>query len=447
MLLVKFLRGVLWLCLGGAAVVTVGTPFVQTDRGKRAWESEAADKAMGRVHDPTRDLIRRLGEELVPYGGAPTIFVLSAGFLLASYSIELGPRRRRGWPVNARRTASGDPRRARVGGGAAAGTGGVPAGRANDWAAGTAATGRGGAGGVTPGGGLGRLEGRRGDRRLGDGARGHGRGHQPAARTAADNRPGWPLGRQDGGRQLAGRMPHRAAVQGWAALAAGGGMPQGPRARPGWPLGVLGGRMPSPPRFPAGDDRRRCRPAAGCRRGRGGQDGRSDWRAARCRPRRSSAAIWAATWAGRGCARRSGDGVVVALAEGLGCAWAGVFGLGAGGSRERAGGDELVDDPADLGAGSEGGGASDLAPREWSVGSAERGEDCRAEPVVGVGGFGHSSSSLGWLSSGIMGWTHSTQARGALGLAQAFSPHPGQVYLVLLARFFFCWAGSSALSA
>jgi len=56
-----------------------------------------------------------------------------------------------------------------------------------------------------------------------------------AARMAADNGPGWPLGRpRTGGRQLVGRMPHHAA----------------------------------------GQEGRRCRPAAGCRSGRGGQEGR-----------------------------------------------------------------------------------------------------------------------------------------------------------------------------
>ena len=73
-------------------------------------------------------------------------------------------------------------------------------------------------------------------------AAGAARGILPAARTAADNRPGWPLGRpRTGGRQLAGRMPHRTAGHGWTALPAGGGMPQGP-GRPGRPLHV-GGRQ------------------------------------------------------------------------------------------------------------------------------------------------------------------------------------------------------------
>jgi len=58
------------------------------DRRAEAWQSEVVDKYLGGAHDSSYDLIRRLGEELVPYGGAPTCFVLAAGFLLASYSID-----------------------------------------------------------------------------------------------------------------------------------------------------------------------------------------------------------------------------------------------------------------------------------------------------------------------------------------------------------------------
>jgi len=132
----------------------------------------------------------------------------------------------------------------------------------------------------------------------------------PAARTAAGDLPGWPLGRQDGGRQLAGRMPHRVAGHGWAALPVGGWMPQGP-GRAGGPFGVLGGTMPSPPRFPAGDDHRRWRPAAGSRNRREGQDGRTDKWAPVWRPRGSWAGSCSTTLArspGAGAGRWGGTG-------------------------------------------------------------------------------------------------------------------------------------------
>jgi hypothetical protein len=90
--LVTALLWVLWLCFIVSGIGIPLLPFIQYDErmARARYSSYAIDHP---VEERQSDLIWRLTWGISPYGGFPTCFVLSAGFLCVTYTLE-GIRRR-----------------------------------------------------------------------------------------------------------------------------------------------------------------------------------------------------------------------------------------------------------------------------------------------------------------------------------------------------------------
>ena len=75
---VKILRGFLWFAFVYSSVLSLSWWAIRDSGRGPSRQSESAETK----------LVRDLGEELNWFGGFPTAAILSAGFLLASYSID-----------------------------------------------------------------------------------------------------------------------------------------------------------------------------------------------------------------------------------------------------------------------------------------------------------------------------------------------------------------------
>jgi hypothetical protein len=79
--MLEFTKFLLWSALILSAVVTCASPFVERQEKIARAGSEASDRYFGGTPNAQGRFIFDLNWEMNRYSGAPTIFVLSAGFL------------------------------------------------------------------------------------------------------------------------------------------------------------------------------------------------------------------------------------------------------------------------------------------------------------------------------------------------------------------------------